>query len=145
MRSYMVKLPRNLEVDIFHLPEDFDEQVKRVFGEYTRETSKAYRDCDRLGFIDCCVRHLNGDIDPDDAVNNMVEDYMLHEWRNEGALLEKEDLYCFDFMEDCYKKGIKNAEVCSHFGSDDHHIYDEIQRVLVRVIRIVMNYEEDQE
>ena len=28
MRSYMVKLPRGIKVDIFDLPEDFEEQIK---------------------------------------------------------------------------------------------------------------------
>lgn len=48
MRSYTINLPRGLEVDIFNLPENFDEEINRVFGEYTQETSKDYRDCDRL-------------------------------------------------------------------------------------------------
>lgn len=58
MRSYRIRLPRGLEVDIFNLPENFGEEINRVFGEYTQETSEDYRDCDRLGFIDCCVRHI---------------------------------------------------------------------------------------
>ena len=40
MRSYTIKLPRGLEVDIFNLPENFGEEINRVFGEYTQETSK---------------------------------------------------------------------------------------------------------
>lgn len=36
----------------------------------------------------------------------------------------------------------EDARLYSHFGSDDHHIYDQIQKVLVKVITIVMNYEE---
>ena len=28
MRSYEVKLPRGVEVDIFNLPEDFEEQIR---------------------------------------------------------------------------------------------------------------------
>ena len=39
-------------------------------------------------------------------------------------------------------RGKEDARLYSHFGSDDHHIYDQIQKVLVKVITIVMNYEE---
>lgn len=32
MRKYEVKLPRGIEVDIFNLPEDFEEQIKEELG-----------------------------------------------------------------------------------------------------------------
>ena len=42
--------------------------------------------------------------------------------------LTKDDIYCFEFMEECYGRGKEDARLCSHFGSDDHHIYDQIQK-----------------
>lgn len=42
MGSYTINLPRGLKVDIFNLPENFDEEINRVFGEYTKGTSKDY-------------------------------------------------------------------------------------------------------
>ena len=102
MRSYMVKLPRGIEVDIFNLPENFEEQIKESFKGYTEETAKEYRYCDKL----------------------------------------EDDIYCFEFMEECYDRGKKDASLYAHFGSADHHIYDQIQKVLVKVITIVMNYED---
>lgn len=60
MRSYTINLPRGLEVDIFDLPENFDKEVNRVFGEYTRETSKDYRDCDRLPYQRRCCNYIKG-------------------------------------------------------------------------------------
>lgn len=143
MRSYTIKLPRGLEVDIFNLPENFDEEINRVFGEYTQETLKDYRDCDRLGFIDCCVRHINGNKDSYDVVDQKVEDYIISQWRECGQLDNKDDVYSADFMADCYTEGVQNAVLCSHFRTDDHHIYDQIQKVLVRIIRVVMNYEDN--
>lgn len=32
MRKYVVKLPRGIEVDIFNLPEDFEEQIREELG-----------------------------------------------------------------------------------------------------------------
>lgn len=140
MNSYKIKLPRGLEVDIFRIPENFDEEINRVFGEYTKETSEEYRDCDRLGFIDCCVRHINGDKDRYDVVNEKVKDFITCQWEEYGELNNEDDVYSYDFMTDCYAEGVQNAVLCSHFGTNDHHIYDQIQKVLVRVIRVVMNY-----
>lgn len=143
MRSYKVELPRGIEVDIFNLPENFEEQVKESFRGYTEETAKEYRYCDKLGYIDCCIKYLNGGKRSDDIVNEMVEGRILYEWRENGEIITEDDIYCFEFMEECYGKGKEDARLCSHFGSDDHHIYDQIQKVLVKVITIVMNCEEE--
>lgn len=144
MRSYTINLPRGLEVDIFDLPEDFKGQVEQVFREYTSGTSKAYMYVDKLGFIDRCVEYLNGDEDSDDVVNSLVEEAMISEWRNNGEIIKEDDIYSIDFMEDCYRKGEEDTKLNSHFGTDDHHIYDQIQKVLVQVITIVMNYEDSE-
>lgn len=145
MRSYTINLPRGLEVDIFDLPEDFKEQVEQAFREYTSGTSKAYMYVDKLGFIDRCVEYLNGDEDSDDVVNSLVEETMIAEWRGNGEIIKEDDIYSFEFMEGCYRKGKEGAELNSHFGTDDHHIYDQIQKVLVQVITIVMNYRDEED
>lgn len=142
MISYTINLPRGLEVDVFDLPEDFKEQVEQAFKEYTSGTAKAYMCVDKLGFIDRCVEYLNGDEDSDDVVNSLVEKAIIAEWRNNGEIIKEDDIYSIDFMEDCYRKGKEGARLNSHFGTDDHHIYDQIQKVLVRIIRVVMNYED---
>lgn len=142
MKSYTIILPRGLKVDIFKLPEDFKEQIKQAFKEYTQETNKDYRDCDRLGFIDCCVRHINGDKNAYDVVDEKVKDFISYQWEEYGQLNNKDDVYSVDFMEICYSEGVHNAVLCSHFGIDDHHIYDQIQKVLVQVIKVVMDYDE---
>ena len=145
MRSYTISLPRGLEVDIFDLPEDFKEQVEQAFKEYTSGTAKAYMRVDKLGFIDRCVEYLNGKVDSNSAVNTLVEEEMIAEWRANGEIINEDDIYCIDFMEDCYRKGNENAKLNSHFGTYDHHIYDQIQKVLVQVITIVMNYEDKED
>lgn len=142
MRKYVVKLPRGIEVDIFNLPEDFEEQIKESFEGYTEETAKEYRYCDKLGYIDRCVWYLNNGKDSEDAVNEIVERRILYEWRENGEIIQEDDVYCFEFMNECYDRGNKDASLYSHFGNDDHHIFDQIQKVLVKVITIVMNYED---
>ena len=92
MRNYTINLPRGLEVDIFDLPEDFKEQVEQAFKEYTSGTAKAYMCVDKLGFIDRCVEYLNGDEDSEDAVNVLVEEVMIAEWRNNGEIIKEDDV-----------------------------------------------------
>lgn len=145
MRSHTINLPRGLEVDIFDLPEDFKEQVEQAFKEYTSGTAKAYMCVDKLGFIDRCVEYLNGNEGSEDTVNTLVKEAMIAEWRNNGEIIKEDDIYSIDFMEDCYRKGKEDAKLNSHFGTDDHHIYDQIQKVLVQVITIVMNYEDKED
>lgn len=131
MISYTINLPRGLEVDVFDLPEDFKEQVEQAFKEYTSGTAKAYMCIDKLGFIDRCVEYLNGKVDSNSAVNTLVEEAMIAEWRNNSEIIKEDDIYSIDFMKDYYRKGKKDAKLNSHFGTDDHHIYDQIQKVLV--------------
>jgi hypothetical protein len=109
MRKYTINLPRGLEVDISNLPEDFKEQIEQAFREYTSGTAKAYMYVDKLGFIDRCVEYLNGNEDSDDVVNTLVEEAMISEWRNNGEIIKEDDIYCIDFMEDCYRKGNEDA------------------------------------
>jgi hypothetical protein len=145
MRKYTINLSRGLEVDIFNLPEDFKEQIEQAFREYTSGTAKAYMYVDKLGFIDRCVEYLNGNEDSDKVVNSLVEEAMIAEWRNNGEIINENDIYSFEFMEDCYRQGKEDARLNSYFGTDDHHIYDQIQKVLVQVIKIVMNYEDKED
>lgn len=145
MGSYTINLPRGLEVDIFDLPDDFKEQVEQAFREYTSGTAKAYMCVDKLGFIDRCVEYLNGKVDSNSAVNTLVEEEMIAEWRNNGEIIKEDDIYSIEFMEDCYRKGKEDAKLNSHFGTDDHHIYDQIQKVLVQMIAIVMNYVDEED
>ena len=90
MRSCTINLPKGLEVDIFDLPEDFKEQVEQAFKEYTSGTAKAYMCVDKLGFIDLCVEYLNGKVDSSDAVNTLVEEEMIAEWRANGEIIKEQ-------------------------------------------------------
>ena len=139
----MITLPRGVEVDAFALPEDFDEIVLRCFAEYTEGTSKDYRDVDRLGFIDVFVKHLHKESDYDEIVDDYVKEYVIQQWDEEGALPDEDDIYCKEFMYECCRRGQQSREMAAHYG-DDNHIYDEIHKILARVMKIVSNATEEQ-
>lgn len=142
MRSYNIELPGSVIVDVFNLPDDFEERVIESFKNYAEETAKEYRYCDKLKYIDCYVWSLNDYKYSEEAVNDLVEKCILCKWRESKEIIQEDDICCFKFMKDCYKKGKEDASLYSHFGSNDNYIYEQIQKVLVKVITIVMNYEE---
>lgn len=142
MRSYNIKLPRGVIVDIFNLPKNFETQIIESFKKYIANTEKKYRYRYKLEYIDFCVRYLNGDKYPDNVVNDLVENRIIYEWRESKKIIQEDDICCFKFMKNCYKKGKEDASLYSHFGSNDNYIYEQIQKVLVKVITIIMNYEE---
>lgn len=142
--SIRVELPRGKWVTMnddyeIEYPKDFKEQIEECFREYTAETSKDYTDCDRLGFIDCCVKHMRGYEDAYETVNNKITSKMADRWKEDGEFLSEDDIYNVDFMVDCYRMGFKSALLCSHFGYGNHYVYDELQRMLVKIIKIVMD------
>ena len=53
-----VLLPRNYEVDLDNIPEDFEEHIQKLFSEYTEMTNPCFMYHDKLCFIDglavCC-------------------------------------------------------------------------------------------
>lgn len=88
----------------------------------------------------CSIRHINGDKDKYDVVDEKVKGFITYQWEEYGELGNKDDVYNVDFMAECYADGATDAQLRSHFGFNDHHIYDQIQKVLVRVIKVVMSY-----
>ena len=105
MRSYNIELPRGVVVDVFNLPDDFEERIIESFKDYTSKMAKEYRYRDKLSYIDCCVQHLNGDNkNPYDIVNDIVENRILYEWREYREIIKESDVYCIDFGYDCYQK-----------------------------------------
>lgn len=142
MRSYTITLPRGVEVDVFNLPDDFKDIIEKAFSEYTEATAEDYRYCDKLAFIDCLMRNINKCESSYEAVNKLVKERFDYEWNANGNLLTEDDIYSAEFMENCYSAGNNDARLYSHYGLDDHHIYDRIQKVIAKVITIVMNYTE---
>jgi hypothetical protein len=143
-RHYKIRLPRGVEVDIFNLPDNFEEVVKKSFSEFTEGTHEDYTYQDKLAYIDRFIEKLSKYEDVGSEVDKIVKDKFAYEWST-GELLQEEDVYCYEFMQCCYSVGRENQRLYQHFGKQDHHIYDQIMRVLVRVITIVMNYEHRKE
>ena len=144
MKSYLIELPRGVKIDIAKVPENFDAIVLKCFAEYTEETAPAYRDVDRLGFIDCFVRRLHQpEGDAEDIVYGFLKDLIYNTGENDGRMPEKDEIYNLDTMKELCRLGQESRELAAKYGGD-HHIYDEIHKILARVMRIVSNATEEE-
>lgn len=148
-----IKLPRGYEIEIderneFALPEDFEEEITRTFGEYTLETSKYYTYADKLSFIDLCVSYMNGTKHSPsyayDTVIEKVKRVFAYELEENGEFIEEEDVYNLDFMGDCYMDGRKDCVLFQDYNEYDRYKKEAKQKLLVEIIKIVMRYEKDE-
>lgn len=147
MNSYMVTIGHGLEFDIFHLPENFADQIRADFAIFTSGTAKEFMFSDKLSYIDKVVAEINGLRDLESEINNL----MVNELEENAETLFTDDICNRDFIEKCYKTGRQSQKLdLSYFRmkntSKAHHVlddFDEIQKFLVKVITIVMNYEGD--
>lgn len=105
--------PRGIEVDTNNIPNDFDEIIRNAFEEYTALTRKDYRHHDKLSFIDRCVELLHRAGDEEDAVKSLILGRTEYELDEFGDFPSKDDFWSLDFM-----------------------------KLLERVIKVVINYED---
>ena len=138
MRTFMLDLPKGLRVDVFNVPEDFDEQVRKSFKEYTAGTSDRYTYQDKLAYIDLINEYAHRWPDPADEVNNYIKDRFAYELEENGNFLSECDFRTTEVMEDIYSLG--RLKLYDHYRHDEH-IDEEIMWVVARVIRVVMNYD----
>ena len=138
-----VLLPRNYEVDLDNIPEDFEEHIQKLFSEYTEMTNPCFMYHDKLCFIDMMVKKLHGNKDADDAVMDAMKDYLEYEVKEYGNIPDKEDYLDVGFMESCYKLGQSSMKMYSHEWQQGQrkHDDDKIMKLICRVIKAVMDYE----
>lgn len=141
MRSKTITLCRGREIDIFNVPENFEELIVEDFKAFTDGTNHDYTYVDKLGFIDRCVQRINKFTGDYDAAENFFKDVIVCQWEENHNTLDNDELYCFDNMEMLYGTAREKASLNQHYGSDDHHEYDEIQKLMCRIIKTVMNFE----
>ena len=133
-----IKFPRGIVIDINQIPQDFDQIIRKSFSEYTEGTSKSYTYQDKLAYIDVCRKLLHKAEDAQNCVIELMKKHMEYEVSESGRISDKEDYFSVEFMERCFDEGRTN--LYAHY-TGDHHIDDKIMELLVRVIKVVINYE----
>lgn len=137
----IVRLPRGREIDLDNVPDNLEELIQQDFKVYTEMTNPAYMYHDKLCFIDRVIELLHGAKDADDAVMDLMKDYLEYEVNN-GEIPDESDYLSLDFMETCYSQGVRDREMYSHEWSKKQrkHDDDKIMKLLCRVIKAVMDY-----
>ena len=139
----IIKLPRELEIDLDNIPDNLEEQVQRCFAEYTEGTNPKFMYHDKLCFIDVMVKKLHGDRDSDDAVMDAMKDYLEYEVKEQGCIPDSNDYLDVGFMEHCYNLGQRSMEMYSRNWDRAKlkHDADKIMKVICRATKAVMDYE----
>ena len=109
----ILKLPRDLKIDIDSIPEDLEAQAQQCFAEYTEMTNPEMMYQDKFCFIDVTIQKLHGDCDAYDSVRKLMLDFFKNELDEFGNIPDKTDYLSVDFMEHCYISGRKNHELYS--------------------------------
>lgn len=139
-----IRFPRGLEVDTDFIPSNFEELILESFKEFTYGTRKEYMYQDKLSWIDWSGKLLHGHPCCDDAVKKLILKNVEWELDECGELPNAEDFWNIPFMATCYEQGQKDTSLYDHFTGNTHT--DEIiMSLLARAIKVVMNYEGEDE
>ena len=129
--------PRGIEVKITprsEVTDEFRQQIRNSFRDYTAGTAEDYRGQDKLAFIDL-IREQNFQVDPDVIIN----EYIREELEREGVveLAELANLeQISEFMDEAvhrYKKGW-------HRWNGDNHLAEPACKFVGAAIEEVMAY-----
>lgn len=136
----IVTLPRGVIIDTNKEPgADFDEKIKEEFAQYTEGTADAYTYQDKLSFIDICVDRFHGQKDGEKAVKEYLGDRFKYDLEC-GDFPQEEDYYNLETMQDIYMKGKESQKLHSH-DSGDRHEEEKIERIIIRLIKAVLDFE----
>lgn len=136
----IINLPRGLSFDLDHLPDDFEEQVKKAFAEYTELTHPDYTFQDKLMFIDVSVGMLHGQKGAHEAVMELMKDSFEYQVEEYGDFPNESDFLSVEFMEYCWEQGQENQRLYSRYNVDRHE-EEKIEKMLIRLINAVLSYE----
>lgn len=131
------------EIDLVNPPENLEEQIKKGFGEYTRDTNPLYVDGDKLRFVDL-IRSRLYDEDFDDFyhdyAHNMVD--AACDGDIDDFDLDEDVRSSIDFAQACYERGNKRLDYRVDINRDQLAM---IHTTLVRMITAVMSYQPPKE
>lgn len=136
----IINLPWVEPIDTQRLPENFEELVKKSFGEFTKGTNIDYRHVDKLLYLDNLRKAYLRDDNAEKDVRNLIQRKVMHDLEEYGEMPDTGDILSVEFMEICYNEGFRPF----------YHYYDEASAsrnskalsVILHIIKIIVNYEE---
>lgn len=134
----IINFPNKVIIDTENIPDNFDELIKRSFAKYTEGTAEECTYMDKLAYIDRCRELLHRSFNEEERVLEMMTDYFEYEVMEHGEIPEKSDFTGIEFLAACYRAG--KTDLHSHY-SKTAVTNEKILKLLVRMIKVVINYE----
>lgn len=146
-----IKLPYVERFDTLALPDDFEDQIKESFKKYTRGTSTRYTWKDKMLYISHLPLIFKGVIDlseytiAEKEVRDSIHSQLDYKLDEEDDVLDRDDIYSFEFMCQCFIDGMKYVGPLQEYEPYSSGKNDETEKVMFRIMQIVMNWEPEAE
>ena len=144
-----IKLPWIEPFDTLTLPDDFEDQVNESFAKFTAGTRKDYTYKDKLMYIGHLPLIFKNAIDlsvdtiAEKEVKNLVHNELDYKLEEDDAF-DLDDVYSFEFMCQCFADGMRYVRPLQEYESYSSSKNDETQKVMFRIMQIVMNWEPEE-
>ena len=143
----IIRLPWADPIDTLKLPEDFEDQVKESFKKYTMGTSTGYTWKDKMSYISHLplIFKSSGDLPynsiADTEVKAALHDVLDYEIEEGDEIFDKDDIYSFDFMCECFTNGMRYMDPLREYEPYSSSKNEETEKVMFRIMKIVMDWE----
>ena len=142
MVDKILYFPRGIEIRITPksvVTDEFRQQIRDSFRDYTYGTREDYRYQDKLAYINL-IREENFKVDAEDLINEYIKDQI---WDQGEFSLD--DFKSFEILESLINLGIDRSLKDWHHWSGDHHLDEPACKFVQASIEEVMDYPETDE
>lgn len=145
-----IKLPWIKPFDTLDLPDDFEDQIRESFKKYTRGTNTRYTWKDKMLYISqlpLLFKHAasSENVLAENEVKELIHARLDYELDEEDDVLDRDDIYSFEFMCQCFVDGMRYVRPLQEYESYSSSTNDETQKVMFRIMQIVMSWEPEEE
>ena len=142
MVDKILYFPGDIEIRITPksvVTDEFRQQIRDSFRDYTYGTHEDYRYQDKLAYINL-IREENFKVDAE----NLIDEYINNQIWDQGEF-SLDDFKSFEILESLINLGIDRSLKDWHHWSGDHHLDEPACRFVLAAIEEVMNYPETDE
>lgn len=131
--------PRGIEIRITPksvVTDEFRQQIRDSFRDYTYGTREDYRYQDKLAYINL-IREENFKVDAEELINEYIKDQLC----NQGEF-SMDDFKNFEILGSIIDEGVGRSLKDWHHWSGNHHLDEPACKFVQAAIEEVMNYPE---
>ena len=145
-----IKLPWIDPFDTLDLPEDFEKQIKTSFAKFTSDTNPRSTWLDKMMYISYLPLYFKYGSGwrettiAESGVKELIHDRMDYELEENDDVLDRDDIYSFEFMCDCFNAGMDEVKFMQRYESYSYSSNEETQKVMFRIMQIVMAWEPEE-